>query len=62
MHTAPQACLLYALRAVGISNMVLEHILLKIFFQIINGPEPYMVQEHMILDLKSRPKSKNSPI
>ena len=41
MHTAPGACLLYNPGAVCISNLVLEQIGLTIFFQIINGPEPY---------------------
>ena len=40
MYTAQKACLLYAPGAVCISNMVLEHILLRIFFQAINGPGP----------------------
>ena len=41
MHTALGACLLYVPGTVFISNMVLEHIWLRIFFQIINGPGPY---------------------
>ena len=42
MHTAPEACLLYAPGAVCFSNMVLEHIYLelRIFFKIINGLGP----------------------
>ena len=41
MHTAPGACSKYVPGAVYIQIMLLEHILLRIFFQIINGPEPY---------------------
>ena len=41
MHTAPGAYLLHAREAVCISDMIHEHIKLRIFFQIINGPEPY---------------------
>ena len=57
MHTALGACLLYEPGAVCISNMVLEQI--WIFFQIINAPGPseHMVQEYMVLDHKSNPKS-----
>ena len=45
--------------AVCISDMVLEHIWLGKFFQIMNGPGPYVltIQDHMVLDHKSRPKS-----
>ena len=43
-------------------NMVLEHIWLRIFFKIINGPVPHgpdhMVQEQLVLDHKSWPKPK----
>ena len=48
-HTAPGAYSKHASRAVCISNMVLEHIWLRKFFQIINGPGPYGP------DYKSRP-------
>ena len=41
MHTAPGVYLLHALGAVCISNMIMEHIWLRIFFQIIYGPGPY---------------------
>ena len=47
MHTVPGACLLYSPGAVCLffffffPNMVLEHIKLRIFFKIINGPGPY---------------------
>ena len=46
-HTAPGAYSKHAPGAVCISNMVLEHIWLKKFFQIINGrgpcgPGPYV--------------------
>ena len=41
MHTAPGAYLLRAPGAVCISNMILEQMWLRIFFQIINDPEPY---------------------
>ena len=41
VNAALGACLLYVPGAVCISNMVLEHIWLKIFFQIVNGPGPY---------------------
>ena len=37
-HTAPEAHSKHAPGAVCISNMVLEHIWLRKFFQIINGP------------------------
>ena len=50
MHTAPGAYLLHAPGAVCILNMILEHILLIIFFQI-------LVQDQLILDHKSRPNS-----
>ena len=41
MHTAPGAYLLHTPGAVCISNMFLEYILFRIFFQIINGPGTY---------------------
>ena len=41
MHTAPGACSKYASGAACIQKMLLEHIQLRIFFQIINGPGPY---------------------
>ena len=41
--------LLHAPVAVCISNMILEYIWLRIFFQIINGPGPY---EQLVLDHK----------
>ena len=41
MHTAPGACSKYSSGAVCIQIMLLEHIWLRIFFQIINGPGPY---------------------
>ena len=37
-HTAPGACSKYAPGAMFIQIMLLEHIWLRIFFQIINGP------------------------
>ena len=40
-HTAQRAYSEHAPGAVCILNMVLEHIWLRKFFQIINGPEPY---------------------
>ena len=40
-HTAPGAYSKNATGALCISNMVLEHIWLIKFFQIINGPGPY---------------------
>ena len=58
IYTAPGAYLLHAPEAVCISNIVLEHIWLGIFFQIINGPGPcHMVQKQLVLDHKSRPIS-----
>ena len=41
MHTAPRACGQYAQGAVYMQIMLLDHIWLRIFFQIINGPGPY---------------------
>ena len=41
MHTASGACLICAPGAVSFSNMVLEHIQLRIFLKIIYGPGPY---------------------
>ena len=38
MYTVPVAYLLHALGAMCIPNMILEYILIRIFFQIINGP------------------------
>ena len=40
MHTAPEAYSKHAPGAVCIPNMVLGHILLQKFFQIIYGPGP----------------------
>ena len=67
-YTAPGAYSKHAPGAVCISNMVLEHIWLKKFFQIIKGPGPLciqdhyvlMVQDHMVPDHKLRPKSPKS--
>ena len=39
-HTAPWAYSKHAPGAVCISNMVLEHIWFRKFFQIMNGPRP----------------------
>ena len=61
-HTAPGAYSKHAPGAVCISNMVLQHIWLRKFFQImnspgpqdLNGPGPYGPAS-MVLDRKSRP-------
>ena len=57
MHTAPGACLLYAAGAVCFSNMVLEHMQLRIFFKIYKWSLDHrvlMLQAGMVLDNKSR--------
>ena len=59
MHTIPWASLLYAPGAVCILSMVLEHIWLRIFFQIINGPWSYGLK-HMVQEHKSMSKSQKS--
>ena len=63
VHTAPGAYLLNASGTVCISNMILEHIWLRIFFQILD----HMVQDQLVLDHmqlvlnhKLRPKSHKS--
>ena len=52
MHTAPEACSKYAPGAVCIQIMLLKHIWLRIFFQIINGSGP----------AKSKKKSQKSAL
>ena len=62
MHTAPGAHSKHAHGVVCISNMILEQIRLRKFFQIINDHMvlEHLVQDHMILDHKSRQKSPKS--
>ena len=62
MHTAPEAFSKYAPGAVCIQIMLLEHIWLRIFFQIFNGHMvlDHTVQEQLVLYHKSRPKSQKS--
>ena len=51
MHTAPGAYLLHTPGAVCISNMIQEHIWLRIFFLIVNSPGPYgLVQGQLVLN------------
>ena len=40
MHTAPEACMLYAPGAMYFLNMVLEHIYLRLFFKITSCQGP----------------------
>ena len=64
MHTAPGACSRYAPGAVYIQIMLLEHIWLRIFFQIImlmvQDQMDHTVQKQLVLVSKSRPKSQKS--
>ena len=57
-HTGTGADSKHAPGAVCISNMILEHIWLRKFFQIINGPGPYLTVSRGQNLKKTNPEAK----